>query len=89
MAILVNRRVTVVQQRVRVALDDASRKLGPRGLNFQLKQGMLWNGAGTNMWIEIQVAPLVQARCPRGNASAHRGKPTCVAALPVVGRCRW
>ena len=59
MAYAVNRRMEEVQHRVRVLLDDSSRRYGPRGLSFQLKQGVLNNGAATNLWVEVLVVPLV------------------------------
>ena len=44
---------------LRELADDASRRYGPRGLNFALKQGVLGAGAGTNLWVEVQVVPMV------------------------------
>jgi hypothetical protein len=64
MALAVNRRMADVQRRVRDLLDDASRRFGPRGLSFQLKQGVLNNGAGTNLWVEVQVVPLIHVQTP-------------------------
>eukprot|EP00316_Scyphosphaera_apsteinii_P009913 CAMPEP_0119323064 /NCGR_PEP_ID=MMETSP1333-20130426/59872_1 /TAXON_ID=418940 /ORGANISM="Scyphosphaera apsteinii, Strain RCC1455" /LENGTH=256 /DNA_ID=CAMNT_0007330425 /DNA_START=282 /DNA_END=1052 /DNA_ORIENTATION=- len=60
MVYLVNRRMATLQKVVREQLEEASHALADRGLNFQLKQGVLSNGAGTNMWIEVQIAPLLQ-----------------------------
>ena len=64
MAYAVNRRMEEVQHRVRVLLDDSSRRYGPRGLSFQLKQGVLNNGAATNLWVEVLVVPLVHVQSP-------------------------
>ena len=64
MAIAVNRRMAEVQRRVRELLDDNSRRFGTRGVSFQLKQGVLYNGAGTNLWVEIQVVPLIHVQMP-------------------------
>ena len=61
---VVNRRVSSVQERVRAQLDEASQRHGARGLNFQLKQSIVGNGAGTNMWVEVQVLPLLQVKQP-------------------------
>ena len=61
---IVNRRMAAVQSRVRALLDTASRQLGSRGVNFQLKQAILGNGAGTNLWVEVQVMPLTQVFVP-------------------------
>ena len=40
---IVNRRMAAVQSRVRALLDTASRQLGSRGVNFQLKQAIVLN----------------------------------------------
>ena len=64
MALAVNRSLAEVQRRVRATLSDFSIRLGPRGLNLQLRQGVLNNGAGTNLWVEIHVAPLLQVPVP-------------------------
>ena len=62
MVYLVNRRMESVQARVRAELDAASRKFGARGVNLQLRQGVIGAGAGTNMWVELLVLPLIQVR---------------------------
>ena len=62
MVYLVNRRMESVQTRVRAELDAASRKFGARGVNLQLRQGVIGAGAGTNMWVELLVLPLIQVR---------------------------
>ena len=64
MALAVNKKMEEVQRRVRGLLDDASRRFGPRGVAFQLKQGMLNNGAGTNLWVEVQVVPVIHMQSP-------------------------
>lgn len=61
---VVNRRMSEVQRRVREMLDDNSRRFGARGLSFQLKQGILHNGAGTNLWVEVHVTPLIHVQTP-------------------------
>ena len=64
MAHAVNRRMVEVQRRVRELLDETSRRFGPRGVSWQLKQGVLYNGAGTNLWVEVQVVPLIHVQTP-------------------------
>lgn len=64
MAHFVNRRMAAVQSRISELLDDSSRRYGPRGLHFALKQGVLHNGAGTNMWVEVQVVPIIHVQAP-------------------------
>lgn len=64
MAFAVNRRMSEVRRRVSDQLDDSSRRFGSRGLSFQLKQGILSNGAGTNMWVEVQITPVVHVQSP-------------------------
>lgn len=64
MAYAINRRMTEVRQKVCEMLDDSSRRYGPRGLSFQLKQGVLQNGAGTNMWVEVQITPVIHVQSP-------------------------
>lgn len=61
---IVNRQMATVQSRVHALLDTASRQFGARGVNFQLKQSIMGNGAGTNMWVEVQVMPLAQTFVP-------------------------
>ena len=63
-AYAINRRMAEVQTKVRELADDASRRYGPRGLNFALKQGVLGAGAGTNLWVEVQVVPMVHVQSP-------------------------
>ena len=70
MVYLVNRRMDAVQQLVRAELDVASRRYGPRGVNLQLKQGIAGNGAGTNMWIELSILPMIQV-APLLNPGVH------------------
>ena len=64
MAFAVNRRMGEVRRRVCELLDDSSRRYGARGLSFQLKQGVLHNGASTNMWVEVQIIPVVHVHSP-------------------------
>ena len=64
MAHAVNRRMTEAQARVRELLDESSRRYGARGVNFQLKQGVLHSGAATNLWIEVQIVSLVYMQSP-------------------------
>mmetsp|Transcript_43652 Transcript_43652/g.87367 ORF Transcript_43652/g.87367 Transcript_43652/m.87367 type:complete len:305 (-) Transcript_43652:404-1318(-) len=64
MVYAINRRMSEVQRRVREMLDDSSRRFGGRGISFQLKQGMLHNGAGTNMWVEVQLTQLIHVQTP-------------------------
>ena len=61
---IVNRQMATVQSRVHALLDTASHQFGARGVNFQLKQSIMGNGAGTNMWVEVQVMPLAQMFVP-------------------------
>ena len=61
---VVNRQMATVQGRVHALLDTASRQFGARGVNFQLKQSIMGNGAGTNMWVEVQVMPLAHTFVP-------------------------
>jgi hypothetical protein len=64
MAHTLNKRMAEVQRRVRALLDDSSRRFGARGISFQLKQGVLNNGAATNLWVEVQVVPLIHVQSP-------------------------
>uniref|UniRef100_A0A7S4BIM3 Transmembrane protein n=1 Tax=Chrysotila carterae TaxID=13221 RepID=A0A7S4BIM3_CHRCT len=64
MLYLVNSRMELVQIAVRAFLDEISRGYASRGLNFQLKEGVVGNGAATNMWVEVQVAPVMQVQVP-------------------------
>jgi len=64
MAFAVNRRMGEVRRRVCELLDESSRRYGARGLSFQLKQGVLHNGASTNMWVEVQIIPVVHVHSP-------------------------
>ena len=64
MAFAVNRRMGEVRRRVCELLDDSSRRYGARGLSFQLKQGVLHNGASTNLWVEVQIIPVVHVHSP-------------------------
>ena len=64
MAHAVNRRMTEAQARVRELLDESSRRYGARGVNFQLKQGVLHSGAATNLWVEVQIVPLLHTQSP-------------------------
>ena len=61
---LLSMRMTAVQTKVAELLDDSSRRFGARGLHFALKQGVLHNGAGTNLWVEVQVVPIVHVQAP-------------------------
>ena len=64
MAHTINRRMGEAQRRVCEILDDTSRRFGARGISFQLKQGVFNNGAGTNLWVEVQVAPIIHVHTP-------------------------
>lgn len=64
MARMVNRRMGEVQKRVGELLDDSSRRFGARGVSFQLKQGIINNGAATNLWVEAQVVPMIHVQSP-------------------------
>ncbi|EOD26786.1 hypothetical protein EMIHUDRAFT_443358 [Emiliania huxleyi CCMP1516] len=63
-SLLVSRRIGRVQALVREVLDDASRTFAPRGVHFSLKLGVTGAGASTNMWVEMQVAPLFRVPVP-------------------------
>lgn len=72
---VINRRVDQVQQRVRTELDAASRKYGPRGVNFQFRQGIVGSGASTNMWVELAVLPMIQVSSECANSGTAFGGP--------------
>ena len=53
-----------VQRQAREMLDEYSSRYGLRGLSFQLKQGVHNNGAGTNLWVEALVLPIIHVQAP-------------------------
>jgi hypothetical protein len=54
-ALLVGRRIRLVQSKAREVLDEAARRYAVRGLHFSLKLGVHSAGAASNMWMETQV----------------------------------
>jgi len=81
----VNCRMANLQAAVREKLDEASHQCSSRGVNFQLKQGVLANGAGTNLWLEVQIAPLLKVLTPTPVPTLYPVLMPSAQGTPVTG----